>query len=913
MSATAAAHQTLESAIVSVAARCLRTSVPAVGPDTPFALLGIDSLAAIELAIELEQALGVKVNADLIAECTNARTLAARLSTRREEVPEDDEFDRMLADAVLPDDVRPAGGESKDTRGLESARTVLLTGATGFLGGSLLRALLDRSRADVVCLVRSGNSDARARLQAQLDTHGAGVDTSDQRIRIVEGDLSHPRLGLTASAFAQLAGSIDAICHAGAAVNWVSSYSALRASNVGGTLELIRLACLGGSIPVHFVSSLSVCYSTSAPPEVDESFDPLPHIRGVHLGYAQTKIVAEALVRQAGARGLPVTISRPAIISGHSRTGAFNRDDVLASLIRGCIRMGTAPDLDWQLDSQPVDVVASGIVALSDACGRTFHFRHAGPRHWRECVLWMRLYGYPLRLVPYHAWLRQLDQDTGPRGDRDHPLRPLRSFFLDRPDGAGGMTRPELYEDARRTDARADSTGREMDTAAIACPALDASLLETYFAAYIRSGYLAAPQGSFRLKPEATESLRLKPEATEGELNWTPPFFEGLLGTRVRSVVPLGSGSEHSIVSELASWRTGRPSGLFRFRIELETAGAIQPHDVIVKVKPSDRRVIDVGEALARVCDDGIGKAYARWGERLGLLGGHIRELEIFAQSDPRFTRHAPARLASLEDPEHASWILVLERVTDGVLMDSASRPEAWTGTHLDSAIRGLAALQAIWFGREADLSRAPWIGHVATAASVADMTDLWTALARDSTPRFSSWGDPAIGSIQRGLVDTIRRWWPDLEIGSRTLIHNDFNPRNICLRPGPSGLRLCAYDWELATIGAPQHDLAELLCFVLSPDAPASDIDRWVERHRLALVEETGTAVDPDVWRRGFRASVFDLMINRLPMYALVDRIRRQPFLPRLVRTWRRLYEHVSAGYQRPAPGSSLRASGLS
>ena len=52
-----------------------------------------------------------------------------------------------------------------------------------------------------------------------------------------------------------------------------------------------------------------------------------------------------------------------------------------------------------------------------------------------------------------------------------------------------------------------------------------------------------------------------------------------------------------------------------------------------------------------------------------------------------------------------------------------------------------------------------------------------------------------------------------------RTLIHNDFNPRNLCLRQTDGGLRLCAYDWELATLQVPQHDLAELLCFVLPPD----------------------------------------------------------------------------------------------
>ena len=93
-------------------------------------------------------------------------------------------------------------------------------------------------------------------------------------------------------------------------MNWVYTYSGLRAANVSGTLELLRLASRRG-IPFHFVSSLSVCYAVDGPAAVDESFDPLPHLRGIHLGYAQSKVVGEALVQEAGRRGLPVRIYRP--------------------------------------------------------------------------------------------------------------------------------------------------------------------------------------------------------------------------------------------------------------------------------------------------------------------------------------------------------------------------------------------------------------------------------------------------------------------------------------------------------------------------------------------------------------------------------------------------------------------------
>ena len=146
--------------------------------------------------------------------------------------------------------------------------------------------------------------------------------------------------------------------------------------------------------------------------------------------------------------------------------------------------------------------------------------------------------------------------------------------------------------------------------------------------------------------------------------------------------------------------------------------------------------------------------------------------------------------------------------------------------------------------------------------------------------------------SIHRMLIARIPQWWPQLEAQTATLIHNDFNPRNVCLRTTGSGFRLCAYDWELATVGAPQRDLAEFLCFVLTPDTGDADIDRWLEHHRTSLEDETGARIDPITWREGFAAALYDVLVSRLTMYALINRVRRQPFLPRVVRTWRRLYD---------------------
>ncbi|HJR57954.1 MAG TPA: thioester reductase domain-containing protein [Vicinamibacterales bacterium] len=855
-------------AIAAVAARCLR-STDAFDPDTPFVLLGMDSLGTIEMAAALEEALGCEVPPELLLECPDGRSLAARIAELRAQgrvADREDPYEQMLADAVLPPDIRPAGAASTSTD-LRRAGRIFVTGATGFLGGALLRELLENTSAELVCLARSERAHDALALRAPA-LRG--------RIRVVTGDLAHPGLGLGYDRRKALATEIDAVLHCGAAVNWVYPYSGLRAANVLGTLELLRFACRRG-VPFHFISSLSVCYSAAGPRTADETFDALPHLRGVQLGYAQTKIVGEALVRQAGARGLPARIYRPALISGDSATGAYNRDDLISALIRGCVRMGTAPDLDWKLDCEPVDIVAKAIVHLSGEPAQVFNLGHERPRHWRECVLWMRMYGYPMKLVPYHAWLRQLDRDTAPpaAGASTHPLRPLRTFFLDRHQEGRGLTLPELYEEGRRTRADGTLTRSRLARRGGASRPLDAALLETYFAALTANGDLPAPA-----------SPRSRATASGGLPAFAPEALSRLLGRRVTGVRVLGSGSDHSILGELTAWRSQRPSGLFHVNVELDDGASL---DVRLKVKAADADVTAVGEALAELVDPAIHQAYARWRDRIGLAGSHVREIEIYRQTDRRFTGHAPGLLGSLIDDPTSTWTMALENVTDAALIDCAGDASTWTAADIQRVVDGLAPVHAIWFGREAELQARPWIGYVQTSAGMADMSDLWTALARHAAPAFSSWADPDIGPLQTRLIAGIREWWPRMEAAPRTLIHHDFNPRNLCLRAG----RLCAYDWELATIGAPQRDLAEFLCFVLPSTAEAGDAQHWIDKHRLALEREAATVIDPDVWQQGFRAGLYDFMVNRLATYALIHRIRRQPFLPRVVRTWRRLYGH--------------------
>ena len=197
------------------------------------------------------------------------------------------------------------------------------------------------------------------------------------------GDLAEPRLGLPDVAFRDLARGIDIIYHAGAQVNFIYPYQELRAANVAGTREVVRLAGLYRGIPVHYVSTTAVLagLGVAGVREVTEE-TALARPERLRMGYVETKYVAEELLRGAGRAGLPVAIYRPLDIVGSVATGHVEHldRDVRPDQVHHRYRAG--PDIDLPLDFVPADVCAAAIRHVSvseEATGRTYHLASPQP------------------------------------------------------------------------------------------------------------------------------------------------------------------------------------------------------------------------------------------------------------------------------------------------------------------------------------------------------------------------------------------------------------------------------------------------------------------------------------------------------------------------------------------------------
>ena len=405
---------------------------------------------------------------------------AALLNSTPQEGPEvHARFDFLRQEAQLDPAIQPNGRVYDPDAPL---RHIFMTGGTGFVGAYIIRNFMETSEATIHCLVRAADETAGLqRIQQQMEKLGLWQNGYAKRIVAVSGDVSQPRLGLSEEAYNQLAGSMDAILHSAAMVNFIYPYQALKPVNVNGTRRIIEFAFSQKVKPVHYVSTTAVWPMGSHRTfKEDDSLD--QNLR-LNLAYDETKWVAEKMLGQAAERGLPVAIYRPGEVSGDSANGFSDLTHLASAFVKGNLQAGLFPALDSFLDLTPVNYVGEAIAHLmtqTNPIDRVFHLCNPRSMHARDTYDWLLAQGYVFEVVPFDEWRWRI---LSAENFADNALYPFAAIL-------------EEFAEHNLQLPNWDTTQARQTLAAggVECPPVDGRLLTTYMNYYVGVGYVPAAE-----------------------------------------------------------------------------------------------------------------------------------------------------------------------------------------------------------------------------------------------------------------------------------------------------------------------------------------------------------------------------------------------------------------------------------
>jgi thioester reductase-like protein len=251
----------------------------------------------------------------------------------------------------------------------------LLTGLPdGFLAQKLLDQLLTKHpELEVLCLVGASAFERAETLLSRLPAEDR------ERVRLLHGDVSAMDFGMSGAAFLELAKRVDVIHHCTCANYGTVGRDLERRHYVGSTGEVLELAFAASDNPVrliHWSSATLFPVQNGRVTESESTRPSRPRSREDDMRFRSELLIRDAMNR------VPITILRPAILVGDSKTGELDRMEAPYALLQLIInsprelRLPVPGRGDQPCHFVPIDFVIEAGLAVADhpeSVGRTFH------------------------------------------------------------------------------------------------------------------------------------------------------------------------------------------------------------------------------------------------------------------------------------------------------------------------------------------------------------------------------------------------------------------------------------------------------------------------------------------------------------------------------------------------------------
>lgn len=300
---------------------------------------------------------------------------------------------------------------------------------------------------------------------------------------------------------------------------------------------------------------------------------------------------------------------------------------------------------------------------------------------------------------------------------------------------------------------------------------------------------------------------------------------------------------------------------------------------LILKLKPHGSRTSGLLNALAQAGDPAMAELYEKHQLETGFSQVHERESIIY-----RDLAHPmqPQFYGAFAHREAGHYGLFIEYFGAAQLLNTVMEPNRWLPAQHLQALEAIADWHV--YSREAiNKGGAPALARDREAAPFTPLSALWAALLAQAKNHY-----PALYPVEgyRSLQKALNNWSEHQKAEDsyvKTLIHNDFNLRNVCFVQQ----RFCCYDWELANWSNPSYDLIEFLCFALEAEELPRQFWPYLQAYYRKLCALESDFHQPTAFWDALLANTYRFGLQRLGLYMMAHHVSPYPFIPRLCRSY--------------------------
>ncbi len=353
---------------------------------------------------------------------------------------------------------------------------------------------------------------------------------------------------------------------------------------------------------------------------------------------------------------------------------------------------------------------------------------------------------------------------------------------------------------------------------------------------------------------------------------------------------------ENGIITTITGRVSRKLIGFIPIDLHFEGVDTTSPRKALLKLKALDIEVIKGLHAMAASIDPTLSDLFSAFMHQLEYAGCHRKEIALYEQISQSGLGCTPEFLGKWVDPQREIYLLMMELLDPNDLLhiNSQKHPELWTGVQIRAVLDDITAVHhslqdaSVWASMP-DIKRfEPWAS-----------TPLYVKLVSIMRQEEDSQGH----AMQ---VEQMQTFVTDLEVDRaslklpETIIHNDFNPRNIAIRKDG---RPCIYDWELAVINLPHRDVVELLSFVLEEGFDKAVFMGYLRYHYQLWPGE----VTWEDWKRGYVYAIKEYLVTRVSFYEVAGILAKYAFSGRILRNSFRMLEMLLEPTNEPdtAPNS--------